>query len=73
MRRLPLFAMCLLTIVVTQANAAEVWSRFRGENGGRAAAGSKLPTEIAPDKHVAWKIDLAQDIRRRSCSAIEFM
>ncbi len=60
MKLLNLFGVCLLMIAVAQADAAEVWSRFRGEGGsGRAAAGSKLPTEIAPDKHVVWKIDLA--------------
>ncbi len=35
------------------------WPRFRGENGsGLAAAGSKLPTEIGPDKNVRWKVAL---------------
>ena len=62
MRHLNLFGLCLLTLMfmAAQSGAAEVWSRFRGEGGsGRAAAGSKLPTEIGPDKHVIWKIDLA--------------
>ncbi len=63
MRRSNLFGLCLLVLVlaaISPVNAAEVWSRFRGEGGsGRAAAGSKLPTEIGPDKHVVWKIDLA--------------
>lgn len=63
MRRSNLFGLCLLVLVlaaISPVNAAEVWSRFRGEGGsGRAAAGSKLPTEIGPDKHVVWKIELA--------------
>ncbi len=63
MRRSNLFRLCLLVLVssaTASASAAEVWSRFRGEGGsGRAAPGSKLPTEIGPDKHVVWKIDLA--------------
>ncbi len=63
MRRSNLFGLCLLVVVssaTTFTSAAEVWSRFRGEGGsGRAAVGSKLPTEIGPDKHVVWKIDLA--------------
>ncbi len=63
MRLSNLFRLCLLVLVSSadsSANAAEVWSRFRGEGGsGRATIGSKLPTEIGPDKHVVWKIDLA--------------
>lgn len=62
MRRSNLFAICLLVLVslATAPVNAEVWSRFRGEGGaGRAAVGTKLPTEIGPDKHVVWKIDLA--------------
>lgn len=63
MRRSNLFGLCLLVLVssaMTSASAAEVWSRFRGEGGsGRAAVGSKLPTEIGPEQHVLWKIDLA--------------
>ncbi|MBC7816646.1 MAG: PQQ-binding-like beta-propeller repeat protein [Planctomycetaceae bacterium] len=63
MRLLNLFGLCLLVLApsaTASASAAEVWSRFRGEGGsGRAAAGSKLPTEIGPDKHVLWKIELA--------------
>ncbi len=63
MRRSNLFGLCLLVLVLSatvSTRAAEVWSRFRGEGGsGRAAAGSKLPTEIGPDKHVVWKIELA--------------
>ncbi|MFM9960237.1 MAG: PQQ-binding-like beta-propeller repeat protein [Planctomycetaceae bacterium] len=63
MRRSNLFGLYLLILVssaTASTSAAEVWSRFRGEGGsGRAAAGSKLPTEIAPDKHVVWKIELA--------------
>ena len=62
MRHLNLFGLCLLTLMfmAAQSGAAEVWSRFRGEGGsGRAAAGSKLPAEIGPDKHVIWKIELA--------------
>ncbi len=46
-------------VCVSFSNAAESWPRFRGANGsGLAAPGSKLPTEIGPDKHVVWKIDL---------------
>lgn len=62
MRRSNLFGLCLLVFVLsaTVSVGAEVWSRFRGEGGsGRAATGSKLPTEIGPDKHVVWKIELA--------------
>ena len=63
MRRSNLFGLCLLVLVsstTASVSAAEVWSRFRGEGGsGRATVGSKLPTEIGPDKHVVWKIDLA--------------
>jgi outer membrane protein assembly factor BamB len=63
MRRSNLFGFCLLVLALSataSVNAAEVWSRFRGEGGsGRAAVGSKLPTEIGPDKHVVWKIELA--------------
>ena len=63
MRRSNLVGLCLLVLVssaTASTSAAEVWSRFRGEGGsGRAAAGSKLPTEIGPEQHVVWKIDLA--------------
>ena len=46
--------------LATSVIAADSWPRFRGENGsGRAAAGSKLPTEIGPDKNVVWKIALS--------------
>ncbi len=52
-------AVLVVLAYVGFSNGGEAWPRFRGANGsGLAAVGSKLPTEIGPDKHVVWKIDL---------------
>lgn len=55
-------ASCLCTLLMTGSlvsDAAEAWSRFRGENGsGVASAETQLPTEIGPDQHVVWKTPL---------------
>jgi outer membrane protein assembly factor BamB len=39
-------------------SAAENWPQFRGAHGGRTASERALPTEIGPDRNVAWKIEL---------------
>lgn len=57
--RLTLCGLIVFFVGTLAVSAGEVWSRFRGENGsGVAAAGSKLPTEIGPDKSVVWKVPL---------------
>lgn len=49
-----LFTMLLMTPAV-----AADWPQFRGIGGsGIATTADKLPTEIGPDKHVLWKVEL---------------
>lgn len=49
----------VMLFAIATVSVAASWPRFRGENGsGLAAAGSKFPTEIGPDKNVLWKMPL---------------
>lgn len=54
-----------LLLFATTAGAGETvsrvspWPQFRGPNAaGRAESNQKLPADIAPDKHVIWKVEL---------------
>lgn len=46
-----------LYLAITLVQAAE-WARFRGPNGTGVADARALPSEVGPDKNVAWKLAL---------------
>lgn len=51
------FGAVLCSLTVSTLLAAEpVWPQFRGPGGTGVADGQKPPTQIGPDKNVAWKI-----------------
>ena len=47
-----------LATAAARAQAPSDWPRFRGPNGGGAAADANPPVTFAPDKNVAWKRSL---------------
>ncbi|MFO0801869.1 MAG: PQQ-binding-like beta-propeller repeat protein [Gemmataceae bacterium] len=50
-------ALLLSAVVSIPAVAAEpVWPQFRGPGGAGVAINEKPPTQIGPDKNVAWKV-----------------
>src|SRR5205823_9008095 len=50
--------MTLVLALLLLAGAADDWPQFRGPNGLGISSNTGLPTEMGPDKNVAWKTAL---------------
>ncbi|HET6423804.1 MAG TPA: PQQ-binding-like beta-propeller repeat protein, partial [Planctomycetaceae bacterium] len=49
----------LLSVFMTSIVSATDWPQFRGIGGnGVATTADKLPTEIGPEQHVVWKVEM---------------
>jgi len=51
----PLHVLCVAAVFVGVARG-QSWDRFRGPNGTGTCQAAKLPSTLAPDQNVSWKI-----------------
>jgi len=51
----PLHVLCVAAVFVGVARG-QSWDRFRGPNGTGTCAAANLPSTLAPDQNVSWKI-----------------